>query len=77
MQALGSSLELKREWGMGYHCTCVKASVGDFRIEPLANLFESAVPGAALLTNVGAEVRQSVNFFIFFFIFAFLYLYLY
>ncbi|XP_072041416.1 phospholipid-transporting ATPase ABCA3-like [Amphiura filiformis] len=66
LQCCGSSLFLKKKYGVGYHMVCVKDSHCD--VSQVTNLVTSLVPNAGLESNIGAELsyvlphESSANF---------------
>lgn len=62
MQALGTALDLKAQYGLGYQLLCVRADghragdAGDADANALLELAKKHTPGAQLKSNIGAEV---------------------
>ena len=58
----GSSLYLKRAFGVGYKLTIEKASATDFNSKAMDQLVTSHVTEATILTDVGAEMTFQLPF---------------
>lgn len=59
----GSSLFLKRKYGVGYHLTLVKesADMADAEVENLTTFIQSHVPSATCHSNVGSELSYLLS----------------
>ena len=56
LRCLGSSLFLKKTFGVGYHITIEKSSENPELSRGAAEIIESSVEAASLLSNAGTEL---------------------
>lgn len=56
LRCVGSSLFLKKKYGVGYHITIEKSTDSDKMSDSTAALVERAVPEASMLSNVSSEM---------------------
>jgi ATP-binding cassette, subfamily A (ABC1), member 3 len=62
LRCCGSSLFLKRYYGVGYNMTIEKKNVSTFKSAAVARLVRQHIPEAKMLTDVGAELTFQLDF---------------
>lgn len=62
LRCCGSSLFLKRAFGVGYNMTIEKKNSNTFDSNAVTEVVMSHIPTAALLTNVGTELTFQLPF---------------
>lgn len=62
LRCCGSSLFLKKKFGVGYNMTVEKTSVVDFSTPAVLENIHRAVPDATILTDVGTELTVQLPF---------------
>ena len=62
LRCCGSSLYLKRAFGVGYNMTVEKKNATTFDSKAMTDVVTTCVPSATLLTNVGTELTFQLPF---------------
>ena len=61
LQALGTSIELRRHFGPWYHLACIcKANARDFKVEAVVEFVQQFIPSAKLLSFHGSKISLNL-----------------